>query len=117
MDRRRFLVSSCCALVPFVSGCLNDPGRDGGLLEVLEAEKPPNATVTSASDDRLQGLTPVRTGLRQAHTGNGVADIEVSHREFDAVAQTLEALPWYDRTAHNGVCRCTHSILLGLKLH
>lgn len=101
MNRRRFLATTGCAVLPFVSGCLNTPGSDGGLLEVLEATDLPETEITDASDGQIRDIVPVQEGLQQAHEGNRVAEIEVPEREYDEVAQALSALPFYDRAEHN----------------
>lgn len=100
MNRRQLLATAGCAVLPYVSGCLNDPGTNGGLLEILGADAPPNATITEASNKQLQ-IDPVQDGLRKAHTGNGVSEVEVTEREYDVVARALSDLPWYDRIQHN----------------
>lgn len=101
MNRRRFLAVGTGAFLSLNSGCITDPGARGGVIEVMAADPPPNATVTDVSDDRLGDGPPIRRGLRQAHEGNGVAAVEVTEKEYDAVAGTLSALPWYDRLNHD----------------
>lgn len=52
MKRRSILGTfSACALLQ-LSGCIAEPGTNGGLLEMLETQKPFEATVTPASDER-----------------------------------------------------------------
>lgn len=102
MNRRQFLATTGCAVIPFVSGCLNDPGANGGLLEVLKTTKPRDATVIEPSDERIRNVEPVQEGLRQAATAtNSVAEIEITEREYDATAQALSNLPWYERSERN----------------
>lgn len=82
-----------------MAGCLNDPGANGGLLEVLQAPAPENATVIEASDNRVRDVEPIQDGLRRAANETN-AEIDVSDREFDTVAEALADLPWYDRVEH-----------------
>jgi hypothetical protein len=100
MDRRGFLALTGGVSLTALSGCISNPGVNGGLLEVLSTERPPRATVTDASDDRISAVEPVRTGLQQARK-NGQADIEVTERVYDTVAHALSSLPWYSRTEHD----------------
>lgn len=95
MMRRSVLAASSGAFLSF-SGCVADPGTNGGLLELLEAEKPSGATVTSASDTRIRSVEPLQTALDRART-NGTADLPLDHAEFDATAAALRPLPWYER--------------------
>lgn len=101
MHRRAVLAAVGGTALPLVSGCLTDPGADGGVLEVLETEAPPSATVIDGADDRVRTVEPIQDGLRRAASASSsVAEIEVTDREFDAVAPVLSELPWYDRTDH-----------------
>jgi hypothetical protein len=95
MKRRSVLAASACALLS-ISGCVTEPGTNGGLLEVLEAQKPAGATVTPASDERIRSVEPIQTALERAST-NGTADLRVNQSEFDATATALTPLPWYER--------------------
>ena len=63
---------------------------------MLSTDKPPHATVTEATDERVRDIETIRTGLQQARQ-NGDATIGVTEREYDTVAQALSALPWYSR--------------------
>lgn len=88
--------------LPLASGCLSDPGADGGLLEVLETTAPAAATVVTSSDDRIRGVDAVQDGLgRAAGARRSVAEVEVTEEEFGGVAGALSALPWYDRSEHD----------------
>lgn len=95
MNRRSVLGAFSCALLP-LSGCVAEPGVNGGLLEILEAEKPSGATVTPASDKRIRTVEPIQTALARA-SENGTADRRLDDAEFDAVAAALTPLPWYER--------------------
>jgi hypothetical protein len=100
VNRRRFLALTGGISFTALSGCISNPGVNGGSLQVLSSETPPQATVTDASDDRIKDVQLIRTGIRQARK-NGQADIEVSKRAYDTVAHALSALPWYSRTEHD----------------
>jgi len=90
MNRRQLLATAGCLLGPSVSGCLTDPGTNGGLLEVLLATAPSGATVTDASDQRVRTVDPLQDGLEQAATARtSVAEIELIKCEYDIVARTL----------------------------
>lgn len=82
------------------SGCLNDPGAEGGIVEATETNEPPNASVTEASDDRISDVGPVQEALQRAKESD-TAGGEVSEREYDDVARALSELPWYDRRGHD----------------
>lgn len=99
MKRRSVLAASACALLP-LSGCVAEPGTNGGLLEVLEAQKPPEATVTPASDERIRSVEPIQTALDRA-SANGTADLRLDQSEFDAAATALTPLPWYERKGNS----------------
>ena len=62
MKRRSVLAATACALLP-VSRCVAEPGTNGGLLEILEVQKPSGATVTPASDEQISSVEPIQTGL------------------------------------------------------
>lgn len=96
MNRRRFLALTGSVSLPALSGCISNPGVNGGVVEVLSTDKPPHATVTEATDEQVRDIEPIRAGLQQARQ-NGDATIEVTEREYDTVAQALSALPWYSR--------------------
>lgn len=97
MNRRQVLAAAATTISLPISGCINDPGTEGGLLEVIESgDSPPNATVTDASQIDNESI---QQGLQQAHE-NETAEIEVSEDEFGAVAETLSNLPFYDRVKH-----------------
>ena len=97
MKRRSVLAASACALVS-VSGCVAEPGTNGGLLEVLEVQKPGEATVTPATDERIRSVEPIQSALDRASTnGTGTADLRLNQSEFDATADALTPLPWYER--------------------
>ena len=100
VNRRRFLAVAGGVSLSAISGCISNPGVNGGVLEVLSAEKPPHATVTEATDERIRSIEPIQTWLQQA-LQNGTADIEVTKREYDTVAQALSALPWYSRIEYD----------------
>jgi hypothetical protein len=95
MKRRSVLAASACTLLP-ISGCVTDPGRNGGLLEVLDAEKPSGAPVTPATDERIRSVEPIQTALDRA-SATGTADLRLDQSEFDATAAALSPLPWYER--------------------
>lgn len=95
MKRRSVLAACGCALLS-VAGCVAEPGTNGGLLEVLEAQKPPDATVTPATDERVRSVDPIQTALDRA-SANGAADLRLNQSEFDAAADALTPLPWYER--------------------
>lgn len=96
MKRRSVLAAfSGCALLT-LSGCIAEPGTNGGLLEILEAQKPSGATVTPASDERIRSVEPIQTALDRA-TANGTADLRLNQSEFDATATSLTPLSWYER--------------------
>lgn len=95
MNRRPVLAAFSCVLLP-LSGCVADPGANGGLLEILETQKPAGATVTPASDERIRDVEPIQTALDRA-SENGTADLRVDEAEFEAVATALTPLPWYER--------------------
>jgi hypothetical protein len=96
MKRRSILAASACALLP-VSGCVAEPGINAGLLEMLEAPKPAGATVTPANDERIRSVEPIQTSLDRANATNGTADLRVNQSEFNATADALTPLPWYER--------------------
>lgn len=95
MKRRSVLAISACALLP-LSSCIAEPGTNGGLLEVLETQKPPEATVTPASDERIRSIEPIQTALDRA-SANGTADLQLDASEFETTAAALTPLPWYER--------------------
>jgi hypothetical protein len=96
MKRRSVLAAfSSCAFLP-LSGCVAEPGTNGGLLEILETQKPSGATVTAASDERIRSVEPIQTALDRA-SANGTADLRLDQSEFDATAAALTPLPWYER--------------------
>ncbi len=95
MKRRSVLAASACALLP-LSGCVAEPGTNGGLLEILEAQKPSGATVTPATDERIRSVEPIQTALNRA-SANGTADLRLDQSEFEATADALTPLPWYER--------------------
>jgi hypothetical protein len=95
MKRRSVLAASVYTLLS-ISGCVADSGTNGGLLEVLEAQKPAMATVTPASDERIRSVEPIQTALERA-SANGTADLRLDQSEFDATATGLTPLPWYER--------------------
>jgi len=96
MKRRSVLAAlSGCAFLS-VAGCVAEPGTNGGLLEVLEAQKPSGATVTPASDARIRFVEPIQTALDRA-TANGTADLRLDQSDFDATATALTPLRWDDR--------------------
>jgi hypothetical protein len=100
MIRRQFLVFAGGASLSALSGCLSNPGVNGGLLEVLSAEVPPQAKVTDATDERISDIEPIQRGLQQAQQ-HGTADIDVTDNEYETVAQALSALSWYSRLEHD----------------
>lgn len=108
MNRRPVLAALGSGLVLAISGCLNAPGAEGGVLEVMHHDVPPDATVTDASDDRIADVEPLQRGLRGAHDGAGNADIDVSRREYDTVAQALSDLSWYDRSDNDSTHGTTY---------
>jgi hypothetical protein len=96
MKRRSVLAAfSGCALLS-LSGCIAEPGTNGGLLEILETQKPSEATVTPANDERIRSVEPIQTALDRA-TANGTADLRLNQSEFDTTATALTPLPWYER--------------------
>lgn len=103
MNRRRYLATVGGSGILFGSGCLDDPGVEGGVLEVFGVDAPPEATVIEASDDRIRNVEPIQDGVRRAdrESGRGAVKIEVAANEYDEVAQTLADLPWYDRIEHD----------------
>lgn len=102
MRRRRFLASAGTAGAAFLAGCLNDPGRAGGILELYAADVPAAATVAQASDDRIRDVEPIVTGLDQVHREGDATSVVVTSDEYEAVADALAALPWYDRLEDEG---------------
>jgi len=86
-------VTSIAAL----SGCVADPGDNGGLLEILRADAPDGATVTSSSDDRLRSVEPIQTALSRA-AERSTADLRVDSEEFSDVKAALSRLPYYERS-------------------
>ncbi|AHG00786.1 hypothetical protein HALLA_07490 [Halostagnicola larsenii XH-48] len=102
MNRRQFLGTVGCVAIPAVAGCLTDPGTNGGLLEILLTTEPENATVVNATDERIRNVEPVQDGLREAADAtSSAAEVEVTEREYETVAQVLADLPWYDRSDHD----------------
>lgn len=99
MKRRSVLAASACALLS-VSGCVTEPGTNGGLLEVLESPKPAGATVTPANDERIRSVDPIQTALDRASADDGTADLRLNQSEFDATADALTPLPWYERASN-----------------
>lgn len=98
MNRRQCLATVGSAASVFISGCLSDPGAEGGLLEALDVDAPPNASVTAATDDRISDVVPVQEVLQRVRENeSGVGEVEVSEPEYDRVAQALSELPWYER--------------------
>lgn len=96
MKRRSVLATfSGCPFLS-LSGCVAEPGTNGGLLEILEAQKPSEAIVTPASDERIRSVEPIQTALDRA-SANGTADLQLDKSEFDATATALTPLPWYER--------------------
>lgn len=96
MKRRSVLAGlSGCAFLS-LSGCVAEAGTNGGLLEVLETQKPSGATVTSASDEQIRSVKPIQTALDRANA-DGTADLRLNQSEFDATATALTPLPWYER--------------------
>jgi hypothetical protein len=95
MKRRSVLTAAGCALLS-LSGCVAQPGTNGGLLEMLETQKPSGATVTPASDERIRSVDPIQTALDRA-SATGTADLRLNQSEFDATADALAPLPWHER--------------------
>ena len=95
MKRRSVLAASACALLP-LSGCVAEPGTNGGLLEILETQKPSGATVTPASDERIRSVEALQTALDRA-SADGTADLRLDQSEFESTAAALTPLPWYER--------------------
>jgi len=79
------------------SGCLADPGDNGGLLEILSAEAPDGATVTPSNDERLRSVEPIQTALSRA-AERSVADQRLDSSEFSDVKAALSRLPFYERS-------------------
>ena len=96
MNRRQCLASIAGGASIFVSGCLSDPGAEGGQVQTFEMDESPDGSVTEASDERISDVAPIQEALRIASSGTGTASITVSEREFDTVAQALSELPWYE---------------------
>lgn len=96
MKRRSVLTALASSTLLSVSGCVAEPGTNGGLLEILEAQKPSGATVTPASDERIRSVEPIQIALDRA-SANGTADLRLDQSEFDAAATALTPLPWYER--------------------
>lgn len=96
MNRRQCLASITVGAAIFISGCLSDPGAEGGKVQVFEMDESPNGSATEASDDRIRDVAPIEEALQTARNGTGTASITVSGGEYDAVAQTLSELPWYE---------------------
>lgn len=96
MNRRQYLASITGGVGIFLSGCLSDPGAEGGQVEAFEMDESPNGSVTEASDERISDVALIQKAILMARNGNGTASISVSEREYDAVAQALSELPWYD---------------------
>lgn len=103
MNRRRFLGIAFFGALPLISGCINDPGANGGILELFENSAPPDATVVDSTDERVADLDPLQEGFQDlvARTET-VTEVRVSEDEYDAVAGVLSDLPWYDRADHDG---------------
>ena len=101
MNRRAVLagLSGCASLS--LAGCVAEPGTNGGLLEVLDVDKPSRPTVTPATDERIRSLEPLQTALDRAGSGNGTADLRLDPSEFDATASALTPLPWYERNGES----------------
>lgn len=96
MKRRSVLAGlSGCAFLS-LCGCVAEAGTNGGLLDVLEAQKPSGATVTPASDEQIRTVEPIQTALDRA-SANGTVDLRLDQSEFDAIADALTPLPWYER--------------------
>lgn len=108
VQRRALLAAAGCALLP-LSGCTAEPGVNGGLLEVLEADAPPEATVTPPDDERIRDADPVQTALDRA-SERGTADLRLDESRFAAAAAALTPLPWYERS---GGARSPSGIYLG----
>lgn len=96
MNRRQYLASITGGAGIFISGCLSDPGAEGGQVQAFEMDESPNGSVTEASDERISDVAPIQEALQVASNGTGTASINVSEREYDTVAQALSELPWYE---------------------
>ena len=73
MHRRGFLGMARSGVFPFLAGCLNDPGRDGGLSEGFEADHLPETTITArVLPPRGMGIlmVPRSTRVRTRHPCN-----------------------------------------------
>lgn len=101
MNRRQYLASITGGAGIFLSGCLSDPGAEGGQVEAFEMDESPNGSVTEVSDERIRDVAPIQEAIRVASNGTGTASIIVSEREYDTVAQALSELPWYDPQSNN----------------
>jgi len=82
------------------SGCVADPGDNGGILEILRTDAPDEATVTPSSDERLRSVEPIQTALSRA-AERSVADQRLDSSEFSAVKTALSPLPYYERGPQN----------------
>jgi hypothetical protein len=96
MKRRSVLAALSGWVSVSVSGCVAEPGTNGGLLEILETQKPSGATVIPATDERIRSVDPIQTALDRA-SANGTADLRLNQSEFEAAAAALTPLPWYER--------------------
>jgi hypothetical protein len=96
MKRRSVLAALSGLGFVSVSGCVAEPGTNGGLLEILEAQKPSGATAVPATDERIRSVDPIQTALDRA-SASGTADLRLDQSEFEATATALTPLPWYER--------------------
>ncbi|WP_258303120.1 hypothetical protein [Haloferax larsenii] len=99
MNRRTFLAQLGVGGVAALSGCLRLEGLDGGVLTVMPLTSPPDATVVSATDERLSDASLIQRALdhvvqRDPHE---TVDFRLNSDEYETTAETLEQLPYYDR--------------------
>jgi len=97
LSRRRMLHLCSVTSIAAFSGCVADPGDNGGLLEILCVDAPDGATVTPSGDERLRSVEPIQTALSRA-AERSVADQRVDSSEFSDVRAALSPLSYYERS-------------------
>jgi hypothetical protein len=74
----------------------------GHLNGVEVTTLPQDATVVTASDDRIADVEAIQSVVRQATERDGeIATVEISGREADRAIDQLEKLPYYDSNSSN----------------
>jgi hypothetical protein len=102
MNRRSLLATLSLGSVSVLSGCLNIEGFSGGVLTVMHIPSSATVEVVPASDPRLDRKELIQKALDRVkqQSPRGVMDFRLTRDEYATVTDTLETLPFYDRSEH-----------------